>query len=74
MSFLTYRDLAIVALAAAALVLAALVDHRWMAHERHRRTDPACSRYRQPHTRRAVDRARGRSCPVCIPAQPRARR
>lgn len=72
MSFLTYRDLVIVAVAAAAMVLAAVVDHRWSM--RHRRTDPVCSHYRQPRTRRSLDRSRGRSCPVCAPLNPRARR
>lgn len=37
---------------------------------RHRRTDPACTRYRRPATtlgRLLHDRARGRACNVCRP-------
>jgi len=37
MSFLTYRDLAIVGLAAVAMVLAALVDQWWMRRRRRAR-------------------------------------
>lgn len=52
-------------------VVVAVDRGQWERRRWHRRTDPACSKYRAPRTalgRWWHDRGRGKGCPICVPA------